>query len=411
MPHVRLVLCCLLFAPWALGAQDAPPLTEEDFLAAIISDSADHPAVAALANERGIAAAEAVRASLLPNPSIEASVEDPDGAARETVAGVTWTPPLDGRRALRREVAEKGVAVAESRLEAARLRLRFELRAFYADWALTWERRELLAAHLARVGELAERSRARAAAGEVPGLAARRFTLEEAQARADLGRAEARLAAARSVLMAWVPGLPPTARPAVPALSSPGTPPDLTRRPDLVAREREVERAEAVRRLSARIVEAPALGLGWKRIEERSTTASGPVVSAGWTVPLFDRRQADRLEAEARLSAARADLELARARAAAERAGALAAYQRLLAAAADADRSAADIDGLLTGATAAYQLGESGLTDLLDTLRAALAARLTTLEVREAALAAQRDLEAASGAIGANARPLSGDLP
>ncbi|HYH45218.1 MAG TPA: TolC family protein [Thermoanaerobaculia bacterium] len=413
MPRARIVLSLLL----ALGAQETSTLTEEDFLAAVISDSADHPAVAALAGEREIAAAEAVRASLLPNPVIEASVEEPDGAARETVAGVTWTPPLDGRRALRREAAAMGVAAAESRLEAARLRLRLELRAVYADWALAWERRELLAAHLARVGELAERSRARAAAGEIPGLAARRFTLEEAQARADLGRAEARLASAWSAMMAWVPGLAPSARPALPALASPGTPPDLAGRPDLVAREREVERAEAVRRLSARVVEAPALGLGWKRIEERSATASGPVVSVDWTVPLFgrsQRRQADRLEAEARLSAARVDLELARARAAAERAGALAAYQRFLTAAADADRSAADVDGLLTGATAAYQVGESGLTDLLDTLRAALGTRLTTLEIREAALAAQRDLEAAIGANGASGdigATLSGDLP
>ncbi|HYO16648.1 MAG TPA: TolC family protein, partial [Thermoanaerobaculia bacterium] len=123
------------------------------------------------------------------------------------------------------------------------------------------------------------------------------------------------------------------------------------------------------------------------------------------TVPLFDRRQADRLEAEARLSTARVELELARARAAAERAGALAAYDRLRTEAIEAGRAAAEIGDLLAGAAAAYQLGESGLTDLLDTLRAALAARITALEVREAALAAQRDLEAATG------RPLSGDLP
>ncbi len=256
------------------------------------------------------------------------------------------------------------------------------------------------------VGELAQRARARAEAGEIPGLAARRFTLEEAQARADLGRAEARLAAARAAVAAWYPGIPQDARPAPPPLlPASGALPDPAARPDLVAREREVERAEALRRLSGKIFEAPALGLGWKRIEDRSAEASGPVVSAGWTVPLFDRRQADRREAEARLTTARADLELARVRARAERAGALAAYERLRAEAAEAERAAGETGGLLTGAATAYQLGESGLTDLLDTLRAALAARITALEVREAALAAQRDLEAATG------RPLSGDLP
>jgi cobalt-zinc-cadmium efflux system outer membrane protein len=407
MQRARIVLFFLLapalLAPAALRGQEAPPLTEEEFLAAVTET---HPAALALAGERELAAAEVVRASLLPNPTVEASIEEPDGAARETTAGVTWTPPLDGRRALRREAAERGLAATESRLEAARFRLRLDLRTVYARWAFAWERRELLAAHLARVGELAGRARARAEAGEIPGLAARRFTLEEAQARADLGRAEARLAAARAALGAWYPGIAQDARPAALPLPPPaGAVPDLAGRPDLAAREREVERAEALRRLSGRIFEAPSLGLGWKRVEDRSAEASGPVVSAGWTVPLFDRRQADRQEAEARLSTARAELELARVQAQAERAGALAAFERLRAEAAEAGRAAAGTGDLLAGASASYQLGESGLTDFLDTLRAALAARIAALEIREAAVDAQRDLEAAAG------RPLTGDLP
>lgn len=401
MQRVCIVLL-LLLVPTAIVAQESPTLTEEELLAAVAED---HPAAVALTGERESAAAEAIRASLLPNPAIEASLEEPDGAAREMTAGVTWTPPLDGRRALQREAAEKGLAAAESHLEAARFRLRLALREVYASWAVAWERRELLAAHLARLGELAQRARARAEAGEIPGLAARRFTLEEAQARADFGRAEARLASARSAVAAWVPELPPEARPAPPPLPPAPEPPDFAGRPDLAAREREVERAEALRRLSGRIFTAPELGLGWKRIEERSSTASGPVISAGWTVPLFDKRQADRREAEARLSTAQAELVLVRNRIRAERAGALAAYDRLRAEAEEADRVAAGTGDLLTGASASYQLGESGLTDLLDTLRAALAARITALEVREAALAAHRDLEAATG------RPLSGDLP
>ena len=406
MQRARFVVLSF-FLPALLAGQEPPILTEADFLAAMTASMTEsHPATVALAGERELAAAEVNRASLLTNPSVEASIEEPDGAARETTAGVSWTPPLDGRRALRQEAAERGLAAAESRVEAARFRLRLDLRAAYAAWAFAWERRELLAAHLARVGELAERARARAEAGEIPGLAARRFNLEEAQARTDLGRADARLAAARAALAAWYPGIPRDARPAaLPLPGAAGAAPEIALRPDLAAREREVERAEALRRLSERIFEAPALGLGWKRVEDRSTEASGPVVSAGWTVPLFDRRQADRQEAEARLSIARADLELARVQAQAERAGALAAFDLLRTEAAEAERAAAETVDLLAGASASYQLGESGLTDLLDTLRAALAARITALEIREAALDAQRDLEAATG------RSLTGDLP
>lgn len=393
----------LLLAPIGLRGQEARVFTEQEFLATV---EEGHPATVVLSGERALAAAEVLRASLLPNPGVAASEEGLGGSARETTAEVTWTPPLGGRRALLREAAESGLAAAESRLEAARLRLRLDLRAAYAEWAFTAERRDLLATHLARVGELAEKARARADAGEVPGLAARRLTLEEAQARADLGRAEARLAAARAAVASWYPELPPEALP-VP-LDLPATPavtPDLASRADIAAREREVEQAETLRRLSDRIFETPALGVGWKRIADDADDASGAVVSVGWTLPLFDRRQAERQEALARLATARAELDLARTRAAAESAAALTAYERLRLEAAAADLSISETEEMLTGAAAAYQLGESSLTDFLDTLRAALATRIAVLEIREAALAAQRDLEAATG------RPLTGDLP
>lgn len=402
MRCVRLAVL-LLLAPLGLRGQEARVFTEQEFLATV---EGDHPATVALAGERALAEAEVLRASLLPNPGISAAEEGLGGNARETAVEVIWTPPLGGRRALLREAAGSGLAAAESRLTAARLRLRLDLRAAYADWSFARERRDLLAAHLTRVSELAERARARAGAGEIPGLAARRLTLEEAQARADLGRAEARLAAARAAVAAWYPGLSAEARPAPLLLTAaPVTTQNLTVRSDIVAREREVERAEALRRLSGRILEAPALGVGWKRVADDTEDASGAVVSVGWTLPLFDRRQAERQEAEARLTTARAELDLARTRAVAESAGARAAYERLLAEAEATDRSLAETDDMLTGATAAYQLGESGLTDFLDTLRAALAARIAALEIREAALSAQRDLEAATG------RPLTGDLP
>jgi outer membrane protein TolC len=406
MRCVRLAVL-LLLAPLGLRGQEARVFTEQEFLATVEGDhSPGHPAIVALAGERALAAAEVLRASLLPNPGIAASEEGLGGSARETTAEVTWTPPLGGRRALLREAAGSGLAAAESRLASARLRLRLDLRAAYADWAFATERRDLLAAHVQRIGELAERERVRAEAGEIPGLVARRLTLEEAQVRADLGRAEARLAAARAAVAAWHPGLPPEARPSPlqPSAPPPGAP-DLTHRADIVAREREVERAETLRRLSGRILEAPELGLGWKRVADDTEDASGAIVSVGWTLPLFDRRQAERQEAEARLATARAELDLAQTRAAAESAGARAAHERLLAEVTAAERSLAETDEMLTGAAAAYQLGESGLTDFLDTLRAALAARIAILEIREAALAAQRDLEAATG------RPLTGDLP
>ena len=394
-----------LLAPGMLGAQDALTLTEEGLLAAV---TRDHPAAVALRDERERTAAEVARAALLPNPALEASFEEPDEASRETAALLTWAP-FDPRRSLRREVAARGLAAAESRLGAAGLALRLELRAAYTGWAFAWERRGLLAGHLGRVSELARSAHARAQAGEIAGLAARRFAYEEAQAGADLGRAEADLAAARAEVAAWYPDLPAGARPAAPLLpSAPEGGPDLARHPDILTRELEIERAEALVRLSRRFAEAPVLGLGWKRIEDEVGSASGPMAWVGWTLPLFDRRQADRREAEARLATARAELALARSRGEAGQAASLAAYERLRSEAERITQTASSTEEVADGATAAYRLGESSLTDFLDTLRAALAMRIAVLELRDAALTAHRDLEAAYG------RPLtpnSGDQP
>lgn len=405
MRCARCVVLQLLLAA-ALRAQE-PVLTEEAFLAA-----ADGPALAALAEERERARAEALRAGLLANPGLEVVREAPDRAARETTALLTWTPPLDGRRAVRREAAERALAVAESRLEAARLRLRLALREAYAGWALAAERRALAADQLARIGELAARERRRADAGEVPGLAARRLALAEAEARAALALAEADLVRRRAEIAVWAPALAAGAPPAPP---QPPPIPEaslLAGEPLAVQAGRlEVERAETLRRLAGRVFEAPELGVGWKRIDEgRGGAAAGPVVTAGVTLPLFDRRRADRLEAEARLTAARSELELAARRAAAERAGARAAYEGLVRAATQAATSAEEAVAVEAGAATAFRLGESGVTELLDAFRAAAGARTTAAELRAAALAAHRGLEAATG------RPLplaetSGDQP
>lgn len=393
----------LLVAPSLLRAQETAVFSEDAFLAAA---TASRSAESVLTSERDLAAAEVLRASLWPNPTLEASREQPGRSVRETSAAVAWTPPFDGRRKLRQEAARIGLDAATKRLEGGRFALRRRLRTIYAEWAMAWDGRALLIAHLDRVAELARRAREQAKAGEIPGLVARRFSLEEAQVRADLGRAEARLAVARGAVAAWAPEISASSRPITPRLPSVDpAPADLAGRPDLAALGREVERAETLRTLSGKLWEMPVLGLGWKRIEERSQAADGPVFSAGWTIPLFDRRRADRLESEARLSSARGELDLVSARASAEAFAARDAYDRLRAEALAAEQVAEETGDLLIGATAAYQQGESSLTDLLDAFRSGLGAHLTTLELRDAALAALRDLEAALG------RPLLGDLP
>ncbi|HEX4955190.1 MAG TPA: TolC family protein [Thermoanaerobaculia bacterium] len=392
-----LALLCLRGA----AAEEAPRFTEEEFLARVEA----HAALAiVLTEEREVAAAEGLRTSLWPNPRLVLNVEEPGRDLRETTLALTWAPPRG--RALAREAAAEGLLAADRRSELARFRLRQQLRSAWADWAFRVEQGELLAGQLAILGPLLEQTRARARAGEVAGLAARRLALEEAQLKAQGAQIAAAVATARARVAAWWPGLGEDARPvALGLLPALGSRPEPSGRADLAVAEHEVARAEALLGRSRQVLEAPELGLGWKRIEEGPEESSGAVLSLAWSLPVGDRRQADRREAEARVAAARARLDLARRAAEAELSGAWEAREHLHDAARQAEEAAAEVEALLAGATAAYRAGEADLTDLLDALRGALAARETALDLRESAWAAHRDLEAAAG------RPLPGDLP
>jgi outer membrane protein TolC len=157
------------------------------------------------------------------------------------------------------------------------------------------------------------------------------------------------------------------------------------------------------RKRAGRFLTFPTLQLDWQQIDDApGARHSGPIFAVGWTLPLFDREQGARAEAEQRILASAARLELARARVTAQVEGGAAAYRALVAAAREAGQASADADRVITAATAAFRAGEASLTDLLDSLRAATGARLDEVELRAQAMESHRELEAALG------RPLIG---
>ncbi len=391
-----------------------PTVTEAVFLAAV---DAAHPAWRALAGDLGAAEARRLAASLLEDPRLELAREAPEGLARESSWGVAWTPPIDGRRRQAIRVAEADVDVETHRLDMRKLELRFEVREGYAAWAAGEARASLLVEHGGLLEALARRMRNRAEAGEESLLTARRMEVALRGGRAALSKARAEEASSRERAAAWLPaggpGLAAT-RARLPEL--PAAPADLgahladaaENRPDVRAARSEVEKAESLERLSLRVVEAPELLLGWKSVDDDLAAGAsgfeGPVVAIGWQVPLFDRRRADRLAARSALEAATAGREWATRRARSELAAALAAYRELRRSALDARTGLEALDGVGQAATASFEAGESTVTDLLETLRALLGARLTALDLWAAALEAHRRLELAAG------RPLtSGD--
>lgn len=396
-----------LAALWVLPlvADDAPIVTEAEFVAAVEANGRTR---AALGEDRALAEAAKVGAGLWPNPNLVALREEP-GEGAETTVSLAWPLPSPGRRRLGLETATLGLEAADLRLAAASRALVLELTAAYARWALAFERKEEHKTQHLRLAALMATAWARARGGEISGLVARRLSVEAAQAESELAGAEAELARAHAALVGWWPELPAAAQPALPELlpvsPKPATP---LARPDLLALERERARAERALELAGKWWAAPEIELGWKRLEAPVGSSSGAVVGLGWSLPLSDRRQAERLAAEARLSAATAELELAHARAGAELDGAFAAYRLLHRRAESARAAVTELAALTQAAEAAYGAGEADLTDFLDILRAAAAARLAALNTWEEALAAARAL---TQALGTPLSPSTGGLP
>ena len=385
----------------AVGAR-AQDVTEKEFLS-VLGDGA--PAVRALEEDLARAEGVARRARTLANPSLEFYREAPEHNPRVTNWTLGWTPPLDGRFGPAKRAADAGVAAARERLAAERVRLRVLWREVFAAWALTEAREGTLGRQLEHTRVLAQRERERARQGEASGLSARRFGLAEAEVRAALRQAEADRARASAAARSLRPELSREARPSLPAT------PDLSGdasadaaafdTPELRAARLDVEQAGLEGKVAGRFWGFPEVQLGWQTLSQPGLDHSGPIFALRWNVPLLDRSQAARAESARREAIAAARAQLATARVPAEIAGRREAYLTLRESAREADLAAGEGERVLEAATAAFQAGEATLTDFLETLRSALGARLRALDVRESALLAHRDLEAALG------RPLS----
>ena len=376
----------------AAGASQPAVVTEAEFLAAV---GEGHPALAALRMNLGSARAEALAAAALADPEVGAVREDPDGDAEQIDLTVSWQPPQPGRR-LAVAAAGHGIAAAEARLEAERLALHLVLHEAYAAWAIASERTDHLARNADRLAELARREGERAERGEVSGLEARRLALAADEAASRLALAEAEAAAALATVRGWVPELADGALSELPALVPPRAALPA-QHPRLIALEQDLEAARLSSRAADRIVRWPELIAGWQRQELDAGSVEGPILGISWPLPLLDRNRAERSLAASREENAGARLEAARRRFEADRAGALAAYGRLEAAAREAHRAASGNPGMVAAAVAAFEQGEAGVTDLLETLRSAVDSEATALDLHTAALAAFRRLEELAG--------------
>jgi len=388
--HRLFLLGLLVGLPAASGGRDGPVVTEAEFLSVL---DKTHPAVRESAAAVEVAEARVVAARTFSNPVLEASREEPRGAARQTDVLVSWKIP-DARRRPRIEAREGDVQAARRLLAHQLLAHRLAMKQVWAAWAAAHSREERLATHAARLGTLAEREADRAAAGEASGLEALRLELAAATLRSRVAVAGAASERARAEAASWHPGLPEAARPVLPRVPPP--PPEDGVDTRVQAARSAVAAAELARAATRPIFASPSVRFGWQHQEASPGTADGPVVGLAWSVPLFDRQQAARRSADASVETARSRLELAERDLAAARVAARNNFARLSTALRNAEGSLEDGSAMLDGAEAAFRAGESSLTDLLETYRSVSEAELAVLDLHEAALAAHRDLERVS---------------
>jgi outer membrane protein, heavy metal efflux system len=385
----------LFFACTALTATaaHAGPLSEAEALARATA-LPETAALDAATGDSAKADAQAVRR--FENPELHVSRERVSGSlGTETEWSAEVVQPLgingaNGRLRAAAEAEAQAVDADIARRKAVRLA---EVRKAYAECGAAGERAAILAEQNERLREIERIILLRERAGDAAGYDLRRVQLEARSVAAQKALADGEVRAACATLSRLTGEANARAADALFALLRP-TRPALeagTGRSDLEAQRYRVTAAEA-QADAARRQRLPdlAVGAGYKRLSEGGASASGPTVSLGIKLPIFSGNGASRA-ADARKRAAEAELALSSTAIAAERDAAFARAEAAYDAAQIAGRSADDARRIADIADAAYQGGETDITDLIDGYRAGAEALTNAIDLAERALKARAD--------------------
>jgi outer membrane protein, heavy metal efflux system len=385
----------LFLACTALAGQPAcaGPLSEAEALAR----AAALPETAALDVATGDAArADAQAVRRFENPELHIARERVSGSLgteTEWSAEVTQSLGINGANGRLRAAAAAEVLAVDadiSRRKALRLA---EVRKAYAECGAAAERVTILAEQDRRLREVERIISLRANAGDAAGYDLRRVRLEARGVAAQKTLADGELRAACATLSRLTGEADAHATEPLFALLRPARPvlAKGSARSDLEAQRYRLTAAQA-QADAARRQRLPdlAIGAGYKRLSDGGLRASGATVSLGIRLPIFSGSGASRA-AESRKRAAEAELALSTATIAAERDAAFARAETAYDAAQIAVRTAEDARRIADIADAAYQGGETDITDLIDGYRAGAEARTNAIDLAERALKARAD--------------------
>ena len=399
----------LLLCPADVGAQtnaSAPVerLTESEAVARFMATSPWIRALNARIDE--VRAGHAER-TLWPNPSVT--------YARESVFNTDDTfllgrqeLPISGRRGQLGTAGRIAVEAAQAEARFQTMQLQAGLRDAYTALLLAQEREAVLSSGIDALQRLVDVLRVREEGGEGSSYDRIRGARAVLDLEADLSAAAAARAHAQGQLAAYLgsPTIPATfvaadALGPVTALPSLATVVQvaLSSRGDYQSTRLSIGQFDAEREAATRLrVPTPTLTGGVKRSDIGSTIASGYQFSVDVALPLFSHGQAAVALANARKAQAEAEAETWRGRIEAEVRAAHTALRIHQDRAARYRQSAADIaEPLAKIGRVAYEEGELGILELLDSDRQALDARLRILDLAAAARRAAIELDRVIG--------------
>ncbi len=416
----NLVLTTLTAIFAVLPQVSAPQVSAEESVQRITLEQAlemfeeNNLELCVVAAERDRALGFAKQAKAHPNPVAAVSHEGLSESGRDySESYFTLSQRLEwpGRRGARAETSDEEAAALESRLDAERRRLAFEVKRAFIE-AVDAEERAAVASEVRSVFRMAENSgRERFHEGDLSGYDARRLRIERARyenlgasAEIDLKNARLRLA---SLILPGAPGQ--DLQEIAPKAAPEGAPPSvwelqektavalaLERRADMRSAEAQMAAADAsIRYLSTFTGPDVTLTGGYKR---QSDGFDGFFLGVNVPLPTFDRRKGDLEAAEAGLRAAIARYDLTRRSIENDVRSSLAAYasvsERIVLI---RNQLLSQVDDLLRIARVSYSEEEMSLLELLDAAEAFTESQTMESQLKSEHWIRYYDLERAMG--------------
>lgn len=348
--------------------------------------------------------ADAAGRTLLPNPS---AVFSREGAGYASFYQIEQRVPWPGRRGILKQAGAAAVAATEAETAVALWGLRSDLRVAFYRMMAAQRRHGVLADGFRDLEGVIRILRTREGEGEGSKYDRLRAERELAEYRSQLAVAQADIAQARSVLQAFLPvgtvvekvsGTLDTSSP-VPGSDS-LMQRALAHRFEHIAEQRQIERYGLEQRAAGRLrYPEPTAIVGMKRGDvapgQRETSSA---VGIAIPLPIFNKGQTEaaRWRAEQQVAMARRDAVERRIRA--EVAGAAEAVRLRRAAVEQYRREVGPLgDDLNRIVRVAYEEGEVGILELLDSYRVTRQALLRLVELESLAKEAQIALDRAIG--------------